>query len=40
MFPPGFAGGRDCQEFWIPDEDFHEVHLNIVGSRAITAEYR
>ncbi len=34
------AGGRECQEYWIPAEDLDEFNAHIVGEIEVIAEYR
>jgi hypothetical protein len=33
------AGGRDCQEYWIPAEELDEFNQNIVGPIRVIAEF-
>ncbi|HWD38823.1 MAG TPA: hypothetical protein VG944_08245 [Fimbriimonas sp.] len=39
-YPVQEAGGRECQEYWIPAEELDEFNANIVGNIEVMAEYR
>lgn len=34
------AGGRECQEYWIPAEDLDTFNDHIIGGIEVIAEYR
>ena len=39
-YPVQEAGGRECQEYWIPAEELEAFNANIVGDIEIGSEYR
>jgi hypothetical protein len=38
-YPVQEAGGRDCQEYWIPAEELDEFNRHIVGKIQLVATY-
>ncbi len=39
-FPEQPAGGKDCQELWVPAEELEEFNRHISGRIELVAEYR
>jgi hypothetical protein len=39
-FPEQLAGGKDCQELWVPAEELEEFNRHIKGQIEVVAEYR